>query len=233
MSETPRARLGIEPAVLERFPSYRCLVVYATGLTNAPSEPETQRLLTEAFEGLGAAADDPKSDPHIAAWRQTYSAFGAKPSRYPSSVEALISRARGAGPPAINALVDVYNAISIRHVLPIGGEDWDRLAGPGTLRFADGSEPFVVVGGDEEEVTNPKPGEVIWSDREGVTCRRWNWRQCRRTRLEPDSTAAYFLLEAIGEYPTERLEEAGADLRGQLRDRCPDVTLEEERLGAF
>jgi DNA/RNA-binding domain of Phe-tRNA-synthetase-like protein len=29
----------------------------------------------------------------------------------------------------------------------------------------------------------PEPGEVIWRDDDGVTCRCWNWRQCVRTRI--------------------------------------------------
>jgi DNA/RNA-binding domain of Phe-tRNA-synthetase-like protein len=35
--------------------------------------------------------------------------------------------AKGAPPPRINRLVDAYNAVSLRHVLPADGEDLDRL----------------------------------------------------------------------------------------------------------
>jgi DNA/RNA-binding domain of Phe-tRNA-synthetase-like protein len=38
--------------------------------------------------GLTRAAEDA----HLAAWRQAFSAFGAKPSKYPSSAEALATR---------------------------------------------------------------------------------------------------------------------------------------------
>ena len=31
--------------------------------------------------------------------------------------------------PRINALVDTYNAVSLRHVIPVGGEDLDALEG--------------------------------------------------------------------------------------------------------
>jgi hypothetical protein len=38
--------------------------------------------------------------------------------------------------PGINCLVDAYNSVSLAHLLPIGGEDLDRLAGACVLRFA-------------------------------------------------------------------------------------------------
>ena len=36
------------------------------------------------------------------------------------------------------------------------------------------------------------------SDDGGVTCRRWNWRQGTRTQLTADTTAALFILDALG-----------------------------------
>ena len=120
------------------------------------------------------------------AWRAAFSGFGAKPSRYPSSAEALVGRVlKGQPLPRVNVLVDLYNAVSVRHVVPLGGEDADRLEGALHLTVADGSETF-----DDELVA---PGEVVWRDDRGVTCRRWNWRQGRRTRLTEDTTNAFFV----------------------------------------
>jgi B3/4 domain len=120
--------------------------------------------------------------PDYAAWRRAFRSFGAKPSRYPSSVEALLKRiAKGVPPPRINRLVDAYNAVSLRHVVPAGGEDLDRLLGDGRLRIADGSERFIILGEGEERVEHPQPREVVRIDEQDVTCRRWCWRQCRRT----------------------------------------------------
>ena len=92
--------------------------------------------------------------------------------------------------PRINRLVDIYNAVSVQHAIPVGGEDLDRVAGPVRLAAATGDEPF-----DDDEY--PRPGEIVWADTLGVTCRRWNWRQCRRTRLVEGTTRAYFLFDAL------------------------------------
>lgn len=61
-------------------------------------------------------------------------------------------------------------------------------------------------------VDNPAPGEVIWRDDLGVTCRRWNWRQCNRTRLDGFGGAMWFVLEALESMPAQMLEEAASTL---------------------
>ena len=96
------------------------------------------------------------------------------------------------GLPRIDRLTDHYNAISIAHLVPFGGEDLDAYAGAPRLVVADGSESFDAVEGGEIVHTTPKPGEVVWRDDRGVTCRRWNWRQCARTRLTPHTTNAVY-----------------------------------------
>ena len=112
----------------------------ADGVANGPSDAAGDALLRDAegacaARGLERAADDP----HIAAWRAAYSAFGAKPSRYPNSAEALAARVlKGGGLPRINRLVDLYNAISVAHLVPVGGEDADRLQGGPRLVIATG-----------------------------------------------------------------------------------------------
>ena len=76
----------------------------------------------------------------MAAWRQAYRAFGAKPQRTRNSVEALLRRAE-TGLPRVNRLTDLYNAVSVLHQLPLGGEDLTRYAGAPQLVRATGTEP--------------------------------------------------------------------------------------------
>ena len=79
--------------------------------------------------------------PHVAAWRDAYRGFGAKPQRTRNSMEALIRRAE-TGLPRVNRLTDIYNAVSVLHQLPLGGEDLTRYTGVPRLVRATGAEPF-------------------------------------------------------------------------------------------
>jgi DNA/RNA-binding domain of Phe-tRNA-synthetase-like protein len=175
-------------------------------------------------EGVGGAPVDGEvvpfspaglDHPHLEAWRAAFRAFGAK--RYVCSAEALI--ARGAELPRINALVDRYNAVSMRWAVPVGGEDLDRVVPPVRLVFAGGDEPF---NGPDE---HPRRGEVVWVDGRGVTCRRWNWRQCVRTRLTEATERAYFLFDALPVFGDRDLSAAMDDLAGSLRRGWPGAEI--------
>ncbi len=229
-----RHRLRVDPRIEETFPNYAVIVVYASNLENTVSNQASLEVLREAEARVRAAFSEakPSDHPHIAAWRDAYQKFGLKPSKFLCSAEALIIRvAKGNDLPAINALVDRYNAVSLRHVIPVGGEDWDHLAGDLTLSFADGSEPFETMAQGEVVIDHPIPNEVVWKDAAGVTCRAWNWRQCLRTRLTESTTNAYFVLERLEPYPLEHLHAAASELEQHLRATSPEVMIEREHFG--
>ncbi|MER5362913.1 phenylalanine--tRNA ligase beta subunit-related protein [Streptomyces sp. NPDC002785] len=209
-------------------PGFTHLAVEARGLVNGPSNEDSSALLDDAARRLVERLDGraPHEDPHLAAWRDTYTAFGAKPSRTRNSAEALARRAlTDAGLPRINLLVDLYNAISVAHLIPVGGEDTDRINGTMRLVRSTGQEPFPTVAGGEEAVEHPEPGEVVWCDDEGVTCRRWNWRQGVRTRLTEESVNAVFLLERLAPMTIGELEAAGAELAEWLEKLSPGARI--------
>ncbi|QIP87782.1 cytoplasmic protein [Streptomyces sp. Tu 2975] len=217
-------RLTVSDDVRALAPGFTLVAVEAHGLTNGPSNEVSSALLDEAARRLAGRLDGraPYEDPGMAAWREAYAAFGAKPSRTRNSAEALARRALAdGGLPRINVLVDAYNAISVAHLIPVGGEDTDRIKGGVRLVRATGREPFVTVAGGEETIEHPEPGEVVWCDDEGVTCRRWNWRQGVRTRLTEDSVNALFLLEGMGPAAGDEAAAAAAELAESLAKLSP------------
>jgi DNA/RNA-binding domain of Phe-tRNA-synthetase-like protein len=228
-------RLLVDPEVERRFPTYTVLVVYAYGLDNGPSDDASIADLRAAEATARAAFGDQKASApsHIAAWRQAFSAFGSKPSKYLCSAEALLARVlKGQELPAINKIVDHYNAVSVRHVLPAGGEDLDKLTSDLVLTVAGGDEPFDAAGGDAAEIEHADPCEIIWADQAGVTCRRWNWRQGVRTRLTPETRNAYFVLDRLEPYSLDALNAAGQELIAALHSSSPGVRIETELLGS-
>jgi DNA/RNA-binding domain of Phe-tRNA-synthetase-like protein len=72
-------------------------------------------------------------------------------------------------------------------------------------------------------VEHPDPGEVVWCDDAGVTCRRWNWRQARRTQLGDDTTSALFILDALDPVSDEEVTAAADDLLAHLAQFGSDV----------
>lgn len=227
------AGAGVDDSVFELRPDYRALLIAVDGLVPAPSDQNSEALLaaaeTAVRQSLGGQLVEEL--PHVAAWREAYRAFGAKPQRTRNSAEALIRRAES-GLPRVNRLTDLYNAVSVRHQLPLGGEDLNRYTGPPRLIRAVGTEPFDTTADGEPVIEHPEPGEVVWCDDAGVTCRRWNWRQARRTQLREDTTAALFILDALEPMTDEELGAAADELSEYLSRLGPDVHIARRLISA-
>jgi DNA/RNA-binding domain of Phe-tRNA-synthetase-like protein len=214
----------VDGAVFALRPDYRALLVAVDGLIPGPGDEASEALLRSAEAAAREALRDQPLDqvPPVAAWREAYRAFGAKPSRTRNSLEALLRRAEN-GLPRVNRLTDLYNAISVLHQIPLGGEDLTRYAGPPRLVRAAGTEPFDTAADGIEVIEYPDPGEVVWCDDAGVTCRRWNWRQARRTQLRDDTTSALFILDALDPVTDAALDAAADDLTARLTRFGPQV----------
>jgi DNA/RNA-binding domain of Phe-tRNA-synthetase-like protein len=217
---------AISAEVQERWPGYRVLVIVAEGLgagrfdTSQDSDPLARAEAWVREQG----ETDWTAHPHVAEWMAAYAAFGAKPKRTSPSVLALIKRA-GGGLPRIDPVTDLYNAISVSHVLPIGGENLAAYVSAPRLEIAEGGEPFDTIESGEPAMDAALPGEVIWRDDQGVTCRRWNWRQCVRTRIDGETRTALFLLEALGAMSDDALLAAGAELTAGFQRLSPGVMI--------
>jgi len=161
---------------------------------------------------------------HLEAWRGAFRAFGANPKKTPCSVEALWKRVQKDGEmPAIDPVVDLYNALSIRFGACFGGEDLDRYVGLPRLVLARGDEGFDTVRDGAPAIEQPNAGEVVWRDDRGVTCRRWNWRQCKRTALSRESRNLWFIIDRLPPMPLAELDRAGQELAEGLAHLSPGM----------
>ena len=210
----------IDAEIFALRPDFMALSIHLSGGRNGPSGASSKALLVEAVHSLDAF---PWAEAHLDAWREAYRAFGAKPKKTLCSAEALRKRAvkDGAMRP-LNAVVDLYNAVSLRFAVPVGGEDAATYAGQPRLCLAKGDEPFHTMAEGQPVVETPEAGEVIWRDDLGVTCRRWNWRQGPRTQITDASQDMWFVLERLDPMPIEALLEAGRMLVGGLRKMAPE-----------
>jgi DNA/RNA-binding domain of Phe-tRNA-synthetase-like protein len=214
----------VDAEVFALRPDYRVMLLAVDGLVPGPGDERSEALLNAAEAAAVEALGDGPAErlPHVAAWRDAYRAFGAKPQRTRNSLEALLRRA-ATGLPRVNRLTDIYNAVSVLHQVPLGGEDLDRYTGAPRLVRATGDEPFDTVADGAVMIEYPEPGEVVWCDDAGVTCRRWNWRQARRTQLTEETTTAIFILDALDPMTDGAMHAATDELVAHLTRLGPDV----------
>lgn len=218
--------MQVSPEIFERFPQYNATVGVVSNISGQPSDEVSNQILISAEDFIkNKIADLPLDEfAEVTTWREAFSSFGVKPRVARSSVEALARRAE-AGLPRINWLTDVYNAISVKHLLPIGGENFDKYVGAPILKFASGAEAFDTMANGELINESPEPGEVIWADEIGATCRRWNWRQCVRTRLDLDTTQALFIFDGLDQDSSIRMEAAATELFSLIASKWPESSV--------
>lgn len=216
--------LSVQPSIdtgLARIaPQFRALsvLVEAAPLVHPQvGEAALTRACAEVMAGGPAWAQA-----HLDAWSEVFKRFGAKPKRTPCSADALRKRVlRDGVMAAIDPVVDLYNAISLRYAIPVGGENLAAYAGAPRLVIAEGTERFDMMKDGHVAEESPEPGEVVWRDDLGVTCRRWNWRQGVRTRLSATDSQMWFILESLPEMPLDALHAAGDELAAGLQAMMP------------
>ena len=118
----------------------------------------------------------------------------------------------------INKIVDIYNYISIKHMVPVGGDDIDKVDGDIVLKFAEGDEPFTEL--NSEEIKNPRSGEVVYVDDKEVLCRRWNWRDCNKSKMTEESKNIALVIEVLPPVTKEKVEQIIEELGGLVQKLC-------------
>jgi len=214
--------LRVTDEIFARYPEAVLGVVTVHGIDNSGTGDALLAPLRREEERIRAALAGTQisEHPHIAPWREAYRKFGARPKDHPSSIENLVRRVlKGQPVPRINPLVDLYNTISLRHLVPVGGEDLDRIEGDVLLTTATDREPPVHLLG-EPEARPPKPGEVIYKDDLGTLCRRWNWKEAERTKLTAATRHAFLVIEGLPPAGHDLVERAAGELAALVREHC-------------
>jgi DNA/RNA-binding domain of Phe-tRNA-synthetase-like protein/molybdopterin converting factor small subunit len=171
----------------------------------------------EQAREMAPAIPNAQSHPHVAPWRQRMSALGVSGGKFPSSIEALLRRAlKGGPPPRIHPLVDLYNALSLRHITPLGAFDVARLDEL-RLDLTEGMERFVALGDDEHDAEVVAQGEVAYLSGHDVLTRHFVWRQANLGAIGHETSEAVVLSEVLGELPSSVSDAVAGDLEEALR----------------
>jgi len=208
----------IFPSIIKQYPKLNIGIVTVRGADNTGSNEKIAHLLEEIedYIKLNFTPTELVKHPLISPWRAAYQDFGAKPDSYKSSVEAMMSRIlNGNKLPKINKLVDLCNYISLKHLIPLGVYDIDKLESAVSLRHAEGDEHFIPLGTDAKEA--PEKKEVIYEDDiKRVICRRWNWRDCDQTKVTPGTKNAVIFIDGLPPITRKKIEEIQVEVQELL-----------------
>ena len=202
-----------EESFWELFPDAAIGIIVAHDLRGADEVSSEdaeaiRRLLVDANEQANKylTSNVISENEMVKVWREAYSKFKTKKGAR-CSIENLLKRVLKGNPVgSITPSVDIYNAISLKYALPVGGEDIDTVVGNFRLGVTQGGDAFLPIGEDEEDPT--LPGELCYRDDVGAICRCWNWRDGQRSALSDDSENAILVIECVDPARIDVLNEA-------------------------
>lgn len=215
-------KLKINQKIFERFPGLNMGVIVVKDVDNSGIQKDILEKIKEIEQNIRKdyKTETLLQNPKIECWRKAYSLFGGEPKKNKSSIESLYRRIlSGEELRHINKLVDIYNLISIKYMLPVGGEDLNKIKGDIELTFAGSEEPLVALLGDKE-ARQPHEGEVIYKDAISAICRRFNWREADRTKLTEKTTNCILVIEALPPSTKEELYKITLELKELIEKQC-------------
>jgi DNA/RNA-binding domain of Phe-tRNA-synthetase-like protein len=212
---------SISDDVFALFPEYVRGVVIVNEVKNTESPSGLIAVLRSAEASVRERLnlEELTAHPQIASWREAFRKVGIKPSDFRPSIEAMARRVlRHQELPSINALVDIGNILSLRHILPIGAHATDHLSHDIALRMASGKEEFVPFGSETAE--HPDPGEIVFVEGSAVLTRRWSWRQSRHTMTLLTTTALEFNVDGLPPVGKSDVEKVCLEVMDLVRQFC-------------
>ncbi len=212
---------AINDEIFSLFPGYCRGVVLAFNVENGDSPPELITLLRETEASLldRINKDEIAAHPKIHSWREAYRAFGAKPAKFRSSIEAMVRRVMNDSElPSINTIVDIGNIISLRHIVTAGAHAIDEVSNDISLRRATGEEEFTAFGTDNAE--NPEKGEIIFTEGNTVLTRRWSWRQANHTSTRKSTTAVEMNVDGLPPITKDEVDKICQEVMELIEKYC-------------
>ncbi|MCD6127863.1 MAG: hypothetical protein J7J21_05790 [Methanomicrobia archaeon] len=210
-------RIIIDKEIFDVFPDFRRGIIIAKNVENSSKNKRIEDILNSEIKNREDLGIDHE---FVRKWDIAHRKFGSNPNKFPPSIKSLLKRIKKGGFPFINSVVALFNYISLKYILPCGGDDIDRVEGNLRLGFAKGNETFIPLGGREKE--NPKENEVIYYDDKtlNVMCRRWNWRNGELTKITEKTKNIVINIDAIDDIPQKTVEQARDELSMLLIEEC-------------
>jgi len=203
----------VDHAVFQKLPQACFGVVVARGFNNHSLVPSVESMLDAAIDNVRQrlAGANVKEVPEITIYREAFQTLGFNPNKFMCSIEALVKRIlKGGTFPRINSIVDLGNAVSLTHILPIGAHDLPASKQDIEIRFARTDDTFMPFGATTPEAVDV--GELVYARGNSIKTRRWIWRQSDSGKITEESSDIFFPIDGF----TDKNGQAVLAARDQL-----------------
>lgn len=160
-----------------------------------------------------------KEDKILEGFRTLHTKVGRSNRDYPASPEVLLKNHLEKDRfPRINAIVDLYNLISLQTQLALGAHNIEKIDGNVTLRLTGGKEHFLPLGKTQKEKIFP--GEYAYCDDGNNIICRLETIQVEPTKITEEATDIFFIIQGNENTTIEYIRRASENLVQIITNFC-------------
>jgi len=207
----------LDQILFKKFnPHFKLVLISVKGMDNRNKARESQHLVkeTEKLIKLTFNRDNVKSHKLISPWAAAQQDFGDEAIHYKTSVEHLIKKVINNHDVSVgDTLTNLLNYISLRQVVPIGVDDYDKLKG--NVSFT------VALGGEKVGVFHLlKKNAFYYHDKKGPIGTKFDYWKNPRTKLNKSSQNALIHLEILPPISDEDMNKIILKLKNVISGFC-------------
>jgi len=207
--------------VFEKFFGLNIGILICKDINNSDEDPKTIKILKEMedFVRQTFVPEQLAKKEEVIKWENAYKRLGVKSHHYHSSVEELLDLIlSGKDISKENKLVDIYNFITLKYLIPTGGDDLNKITGNITLDISKDNEHFRPK--DNLRTDTIKPGELIYKDEKTVLARRFSWIESELTKIDENTRNTIIYIDALPMISRNKLDEIMNELKDLIITFC-------------
>lgn len=208
------------------------LFVLASGELNSGAAESSAKLWRDAQASLMQhhKPEELFGHPHLSGYRALHERFNiVDPQLVPSPESLLRVLVENKALRSLSTVVDIYNAISLQHLISVGGHNAHRLGAEVKLATNHDVVRFRALG-QKKKITLPAHEYSYRTDDERAIC-RLECRQANETKIKEDTKVWLFILQGNAQIEPEKLLAGGETLTAALAARSSNFRFQQCLLG--
>ncbi|MBN2100354.1 tyrosine--tRNA ligase [Candidatus Dojkabacteria bacterium] len=203
---------NLSKQILQKFPkaSVGCLVV--RNIDNTKALDNTYQILWNQIE---QSAREKNSKKENSEWVLAFQKVGLNPDNETPSHIALLKRVRERQEiPSINPLVNIYNAVSLKYLVPLGGHDLDKISGNITVGPNLNELKFIEMNSNNE-IKVPED-EIVYADEKHILTRKWVWRQSNTSKTTEETKNIFIPIDNTGNKSDKEIKKIAIEIKSLI-----------------
>jgi len=208
--------IKISNKVFSKYPKLQLGIILIKDIDNKTKLKDSLHLLKEAerFIHLTFNKENIKNHHLISPWSVAKEHFGSKATHYHTSVEKLLNKTiKKRKISTKDVLTNVVRYLSLKHIIPVGVDDLDKIEGNINFSMATGREKRSLL-------KNLNAGDLFYSDRESVLGSKLDSWKVRRTKLSDKTVSVLIHFDFLPPLTKKKVNEVMRDASSLVNNFC-------------